>query len=106
MKTMPLSVRVDAGMPWVVTVCRKVVATISAVTGVGGDGQGVAGVVVEPGEDLDVAVVSQAVVGEVALPGLVGQRGLEAVGRTWSFLRLRADQSGPGEAATDTRESW
>ena len=44
---------------------------------VGGDGQGVAGVVVEPGEDLDVDAVGEAVVGEVGLPGFVGLFGWE-----------------------------
>ncbi|MDZ4235168.1 MAG: hypothetical protein U1C73_15725, partial [Dietzia sp.] len=44
---------------------------------VGGDGQGVAGVVVEPGEELGVAAIGEAVVGEVGLPGLVGLLGLE-----------------------------
>ena len=32
----------------------------------------VAGVVVEPGQDLDVGAVGEAVVGEVGLPALVG----------------------------------
>jgi hypothetical protein len=35
-------------------------------------------VVVEPGEDLDVGAVGEAVVGEVGLPGLVGLFGLES----------------------------
>jgi hypothetical protein len=39
---------------------------------VGGDGQGVTGVVVEPGEDLDVDEGGEVVVGEVGLPHLVG----------------------------------
>ena len=56
---------------------------------VGGDRQGVAGVVVEPGEDFGVGAVGEAVVGEVGLPGLVGLFSLEAdVGRTGSFLGL------------------
>jgi hypothetical protein len=41
--------------------------------GVGGDRQGVAGVVVEEGEDLGVGAVGEWVVGEVGLPALVGQ---------------------------------
>ena len=58
---------------------------------VGGDRQGVAGVVVEPGEDLDVDAGGEAVVGEVGLPGLVGLVGFEAdVGRAGPLLRLRA----------------
>ena len=39
------------------------------------DGQGVAGVVVEPGEDLDVGAVGEVVVGEVGLPRFIGLRG-------------------------------
>ena len=44
---------------------------------VGGDRQGVAGVIIEPGQDLDVGSIREAVVGEVSLPGLVGLLGLE-----------------------------
>ena len=39
--------------------------------GVGGDGQGVAGVVVEPGQDLGIGPAGERVVGEVGLPALV-----------------------------------
>jgi hypothetical protein len=39
---------------------------------VGGDAEGVAGVVVEPGEDLGVGAVGEGPVGEVGLPALVG----------------------------------
>jgi len=49
---------------------------------VGGDGQCVAGVVVDPAEDLDVAVVGEAVVGEVGLPALVGGVSLRSGCRT------------------------
>ena len=60
---------------------------------VGGDRQGVAGVVVEPAEDLDVGAVGEAPVGEVGLPGLVGLFGLEAdVGRLRLLLRFGGDQ--------------
>jgi len=38
---------------------------------VGGDGEGVAGVVIEPGEDLGVGAIGQAPMGEVALPALI-----------------------------------
>ena len=49
----------------------------------------VAGVVVEPGEDLDVGAVGEAVVGEVGLPALVGLLGFEAdVGGLAFLLRL------------------
>jgi hypothetical protein len=55
------------------------VTTIGSGDGpVGGDRECVAGVVVEPGEDLDVGPVGEAVVGEVGLPGLVRLLGLEA----------------------------
>lgn len=59
-------------------------------SGVGGEVQGVAGVVVEPGDDLGGGAVGEAVVGDVGLPGLVGLVGLEAeVGGLRSLLRLR-----------------
>ena len=49
--------------------------------------------VIEPGEDLDVGAVSEAMMGEVGLPGLVGLVGLEPnVGRLWFLLRFRANQ--------------
>ena len=44
---------------------------------VAGDGEDVAGVVVEEDQDLGVLPVGQAAVGEVGLPALVGQLGLE-----------------------------
>ena len=45
----------------------------------GGAGQDVAGVVVDEGQDLRVRAVGEGDVGEVGLPGLVGQGGLEAL---------------------------
>ena len=49
---------------------------------VGGDGQGVAGMVVEPGDDLGCGACGERPVAEVGLPHLVGQIGLEAdIGR-------------------------
>jgi hypothetical protein len=63
-------------------------------SGVGGDVQGVAGVVVEPGDDLGVGARSavgsgEPVVGEVGLPGLVGLLGFEPdVGRLGSLGRV------------------
>ncbi len=47
--------------------------------------QGVAGAVVQPGQGLDVGagLVGEPVVGEVGLPGLVGQRGLELDAPGW-----------------------
>lgn len=54
--------------------------------GVGGAGEEVAGVVVEPVEDLHVGAVGQAPVGEVGLPALVGLGGFEApIGGAGSF---------------------
>ena len=64
---------------------------------VGGDRQCVAGVVVEPGEDLDVDAVGESVVGEVGLPGFVGLVGFEAdVGRLGSLRSVRGDEPGSG----------
>jgi hypothetical protein len=69
---------------------------------VGGHRQGVAGVVVEPGQDLGVGTGSavgagEPVVGEVGLPALVGLVGLEAdVGGLRLLLRVGGDQSGGG----------
>ena len=75
--------------------------------GVCGDVEGVAGVVVEPGDDLGVgagaAVGSgESVVGEVGLPGLVRHRGLEAqVGGLRSLARIRCDGAGAAQDPVD-----
>jgi hypothetical protein len=67
--------------------------------GMCGHVQGYPGVVVEPGDDLDVGAgpavgVGEPVVGEVGLPGLVGLLGLEAeCRRTWVAW------TGPGSPA-------
>ena len=54
----------------------------------------VAGVVIEPVEDLRLAAVSQPPVGDVGLPGLVRLGGLEAgVGAPRALARLRSDQA-------------
>jgi hypothetical protein len=72
--------------------------------GPGGQVQGGAGVVVEPGEDLGVGGVGEPVVGEVGLPGLVGKGCLEAdLGRAGPFLGLRDDQAVGSEVAADRR---
>jgi len=69
---------------------------------VGGNRQGVARVVVEPGLDLGVGAgttvgSAEPVVGEVGLPALVGLLGREpGVGRLGSLLRLRDHQPGGG----------
>jgi hypothetical protein len=109
---MPLSVSVDAGGP---------VPGHSGAEGVDHDGAGdapvgghredVAGVVVQPGQDLDVDAGGQPVVGEVALPALVGLLSGEAdirrpgtlagagVIRPWR-RRVRST------VALDTRRPW
>ncbi len=76
---------------------------MAPVTGlVAGDGQGVAGVVIEPGEDLGVAAIGEGPLGEVGLPGFVGLLGLEAdVGRLGSLRRGRCDQVGAADGAVD-----
>jgi len=54
----------------------------------------VAGVVVEPADDLDPAPVRQAPVGEVGLPGSVGGRGLEPdPGAARALVRLGHDEA-------------
>ena len=51
--------------------------------------------VVEPGEDFGVGAVSEAVVGDVRLPGFVGLFGLESdVGGAGFLFRFRGDQFG------------
>lgn len=67
-----------------------------------GDTQRVAGVVVEPGEDLGVGLVGEGVVGEVGLRTLVGLVGFEAdVGGPRPFLRFGGDEPGADEVAVD-----
>ena len=61
----------------------------------GGAGEQVAGVVIEPVEDLHVGPVGQAPVDEVRLPHLVRLGHLKArVGRAGALARLRGDQPG------------
>jgi len=89
-KTMPLSVSVEAGDP-----------------DVGGHRQGEPGVVVKPGQDLGVRPItavgtSESVVGEVGLPALVGHRGGEPdVGGFRLLLRFRDNQPSPGQVPGD-----
>ena len=83
---MPLSVSVDAGTPylWVA--------------------ESAAGVVVEPGEDLDVGAICEAVVREVGLPGFVGLVGLEADVRGFRFLGgFGCDEFSTADDAVDRR---
>jgi len=69
---------------------------------VGGDGDGVAGVVVDPAEDFGVGAAGDAPVGEVGLPAFVGLFGGEAdVGGLGAFLRLGVDQAGGVQVAAD-----
>jgi hypothetical protein len=71
---------------------------------VGGDRQGVAGVVIEPGQDLDVGAGGQAVVGEVGLPHLIGLLRLKAdVGRPGPLAGGRGDQALAAQGAVDRR---
>ena len=58
--------------------------------------------VVEPAEDFGVGAVSEAVVGEVGLPGLVGEVGFEAdVGRFGAFGRFGGDELGAAHDPVD-----
>lgn len=67
-----------------------------------GDGDGVAGVVVDPAEDLGVGASGEPPVGEVGLPAFVGLVGGEAdVGRFGSFLWAGFDEAGGVEVAAD-----
>jgi hypothetical protein len=70
--------------------------------GVGGDGQGVAGVIVEPGQDLGAGAAGEWVVGEVGLPALVRHVRLEPdAGRLRPLGRGGSDQPGPGQVPAD-----
>ena len=69
-----------------------------------GDGEGVAGMVVEPGDDLGIGAGGEAGVGEVCLPHLVGQIGFEPdVGRLGPFFGVGPDEAGGGQAPPDRR---
>jgi len=71
---------------------------------VGGDREGVAGVVVEPAQDLDMGVIGEPPVGEVGLPAFVGLLGGKPdVGGFGPLLRLRADQPGRAQMPVDRR---
>ena len=67
-----------------------------------GQGERVAGVIVEPGQDLGVGAVGEGVVGEVGLPALVGHLGLEPdVRRPRPLGRVGSHQAEAGQAAAD-----
>ena len=69
-----------------------------------GQRERVAGVVVEPGQDLGIGPAGERVVGEVGLPALVGHLGGEPdVGRLRALGRLGGDQALAGQAAADGR---
>jgi len=69
---------------------------------VGDGGEQVAGVVVDEVQDLHVLSCAEAHVGEVGLPGLVRQVGLEAgVGGLGPLLRLRGHLAVPGQDPVD-----
>ena len=76
-------------------------------SGVSGDVEGVARVVVQPGDDFAVlpwgaVCLGEAVVGEIGLPRLVGLCCLEAdVGGAWPFPGLGDDSACSGEYAVD-----
>lgn len=77
---------------------------VTADGSMGGAGEQVAGVVVEPGQDLDVGRVLKAPVAEVRLPHLVGLGHLKArVGASGALAWLRGDQSGVREDPADRR---
>jgi len=69
---------------------------------VSGQGQGVAGVVVDEVQDFGVGAISEPPVGEVGLPAFVGLFGGEAdVGGLGPFVRGGGDQPGCGEVAVN-----
>ena len=84
---MPLSVSVEDGMPcWAMALRNSLSDDGAGDAAVGGDRERVAGVVVEPAQDLDVGAVGEPPVGEVGLPAFVGLVGGEAdVGRLGRF---------------------
>jgi hypothetical protein len=70
--------------------------------GVGGDAQGVPGVVIQPGQDLGAGAAGERVVGDVGLPALVRHRCLKAdVGRPRALARLGDDQAAGGQVPAD-----
>ena len=71
-------------------------------TPVDGDGQGAAGAVVEPGDALGLGAVSEPPVGEVGLPHLIRQIGLEPdIGGPGPFFGVGLHEAQIDEAAPD-----
>ena len=69
-----------------------------------GDGQCAAGMVIEPGDDLGCGAVSEPPVGEVGLPHLIGQIGLEPdIGGPGPFLGVGLHETQIDETAPDRR---
>jgi hypothetical protein len=105
-KTMPLNVGEGGGRHAVLRAggaegCQHVGAGDPDMSG---DEQGVAGVVVEPGEDLGIGPASERVVGEVGLPALVRQLGGEPdAGRLRAFRGIWGDQAVASQVAADGR---
>ena len=67
-----------------------------------GDGDGVAGVVVDPAEDFGVVASCEPPVGEVGLPTFIGLFGGEAdVGRFGSFVGAGLHEAGGVEVSAD-----
>ena len=101
----PLSVSVAAGQPCASPAAVNVATTSSPATRRNGRAaEQVAGVVVEPADDLDLAAVGEAPVGEVGLPDLVGRRGLEPdPGAARPLARLGHDEARGVEDPPDGR---
>ncbi|MGB3334133.1 MAG: hypothetical protein WBA79_15125 [Mycobacterium sp.] len=59
----------------------------------GGDAEGVAGVVVDEVEDFDVRAIGEAPVGEVALPAFVGLLNRSSLVGAWSLLARWSNMS-------------
>jgi hypothetical protein len=102
---MPLSVNVEAGTPCLGDRGAELVEhDRPGDTVMGADSQRVAGVVIEPAQDLDICAGREAVVGEVGLPGLVWLFGLEPhVGRARTLVGLGCDQTSSVQVAVDRR---
>ena len=69
---------------------------------VGGDVEGVTGVIIEPRQHLHIGAVGEADVGHVGLPGFVRKIGLEPdVGALGPFAWFGFDQRGGDQVAMD-----
>ena len=69
--------------------------------------EGVAGVVIDPGQDFGVGAVGEAPVAHVGLPCFVGEVCFEAgEGTLWSFLGVGGYEAGGVEVALDGGHRW